>query len=126
MALYCQQVMEHFTNPRNMGEIENADGIGEAEHPSDGDLITLNIKVSEGKLSDVKFRAYGCANTIAVASSVTEMAIGKTLDEARGITASSVAQKFGGLPEDKMHCAGVGAAALHDAIDNYLDKQGHV
>lgn len=124
MPAYGEKVMEHFTNPRNVGVIEDADGIGEEGNPVCGDMMTFYIKVTDGKLSDVKFKTFGCGAAIAVSSMVSEMAMGKTIDEARKITPDVVAEQLGGLPKQKMHCSNLGAQALNKAIDDYLAKTG--
>lgn len=124
MPAYSEKVMDHFMNPRNVGEIEDADGIGEEGNPVCGDLMTFYIKVNDNRLSDVKFKTFGCGAAIAVSSIVSEMAIGKTLEEARKITPAVVARELGGLPKNKNHCSNLGAQALNRAIDNYLKKQG--
>ena len=116
--------MDHFMNPRNVGEIEDADGIGEEGNPVCGDLMTFYIKVNDNHLSDVKFKTFGCGAAIAVSSIVSEMAIGKTLEEARKITPAVVAEELGGLPKNKYHCSNLGAQALNRAVDDYLKKQG--
>ena len=121
--MYSDKVMDHFKNPRNVGEMENADGIGEVGNPVCGDMMTFYIKVKDNKLEDVKFNTFGCGAAIAVSSMVSEMAKGKTLDEALKITNASVAQELGGLPPNKMHCSNLGADALHRAIENYKNKQ---
>jgi nitrogen fixation NifU-like protein len=126
MPVYSEKVMEHFMNPRNVGEIENADGIGEVGNPVCGDLMTFYIKVDDNRLSDVKFKTFGCGAAIAVSSIVSEMAMGKTLEEARKITPTLVAHELEGLPKNKYHCSNLGAQALNKAIDNYLKKQGKV
>jgi nitrogen fixation NifU-like protein len=126
MPVYSEKVMEHFMNPRNVGEIENADGIGEVGNPVCGDMMTFYIKVADNRLSDVKFKTFGCGAAIAVSSIVSEMAMGKTLEEARKITPALVAQELEGLPKNKYHCSNLGAQALNKAIDNYLKKQGKV
>ncbi len=122
MPFYSQKVMDHFSNPRNVGEIENPDGIGEVGNPVCGDMMTFYIKVKDGRLEDVKFKTFGCGAAIAVSSMVSEMAKGKTLDEALKITNASVAEELGGLPPNKMHCSNLGADALHKAIEDYLSK----
>lgn len=125
MAMYSDKVMEHFMNPRNVGEIEDADGIGEVGNPVCGDMMTFYIKVDdEGRLSDVKYKTFGCGAAIAVSSMISEMAKGKTLEEAMKITREDVAQELGGLPKNKMHCSNLGADALHKAIQDYLEKKG--
>ena len=122
-AIYSDTVMDHFSNPRNVGEIPDADGIGEIGNPVCGDMMTFYIKVDDDKLTDVKFKTFGCGAAIAVSSMVSEMAIGKTLDEALKITREDVAEQLGGLPKQKMHCSNLGADALHKAIQDYLSKQ---
>jgi len=124
MPVYNEKVMEHFMNPRNVGEIENPDGIGEVGNPVCGDMMTFYIKVDDNRLSDVKFKTFGCGAAIAVSSMVSEMAKGKTLEEVRKITPALVAQELEGLPKNKYHCSNLGAQALNKAIDNYLKKQG--
>jgi len=121
--MYSQKVMDHFMNPRNVGEIENADGIGEEGNPTCGDAMKIFIKVDDkGVITDVKFKTFGCGAAIAVSSMVTEMAIGKTIDEALKITKESVAKELDGLPPQKMHCSNLGADALHKAIEDYKQK----
>ncbi len=124
MPVYSDKVMEHFMNPRNVGEIADADGIGEEGNPVCGDMMTFYIKVDNNHLSDVKFKTFGCGAAIAVSSIVSEMAMGKTLEEARKITPALVAQELEGLPKNKYHCSNLGAQALNKAIDDYLKKQG--
>jgi nitrogen fixation NifU-like protein len=124
MPIYSDTVMDHFTNPRNVGEIEDADGIGEEGNPVCGDMMTFYIKVDNNHLSDVKFKTFGCGAAIAVSSIVSEMAKGKTIEEARKITPALVAKELEGLPKNKFHCSNLGAQALNKAIDDYLTKQG--
>ena len=124
MPIYSEKVMEHFMNPRNVGEIENPDGVGEEGNPVCGDMMTFYIKVDNNHLSDVKFKTFGCGAPIAVSSIVSEMAKGKTLEEARKITPALVAEELEGLPKNKYHCSNLGAQALNKAIDDYLKKQG--
>jgi len=124
MPVYSEKVMEHFMNPRNVGEIEDADGMGEEGNPVCGDLMTFYIKVKDNRLSDIKFKTFGCGAAIAVSSIVSEMAMGKTLDEARKITPALVAKELEGLPKNKYHCSNLGAQALNKAIDDHLKKQG--
>jgi nitrogen fixation NifU-like protein len=121
--MYSDKVMDHFQNPRNVGVIENADGIGQVGNPVCGDMMTFYIKVKDNKLEDVKFQTFGCGAAIAVSSMVSEIAIGKTLDEAMKITNSLVAKELGGLPKNKLHCSNLGADALHAAIENYKKRQ---
>lgn len=121
--MYSDIVMEHFSNPRNAGVIEDADGVGEAGNPLCGDMMTFYIKVNNNTLEDVKFQTFGCVAAIAVSSIVSEMAKGKKVDEAQQITRKAVAQALGGLPPNKMHCSNLGAEALSLAIKNYQDKQ---
>jgi nitrogen fixation protein NifU and related proteins len=123
MPVYSEKVMEHFTNPRNVGEIEDADGVGEEGNPVCGDMMTFYIKVKDNRLEDVKFKTFGCGAAIAVSSMVSEMAKGRTLEEALEITPQSVADQLEGLPKNKFHCSNLGAQALHKAIQDYRDKQ---
>jgi nitrogen fixation NifU-like protein len=123
MPLYSEKVMDHFMNPRNVGEIPDADGVGEVGNPVCGDMMTFYIKVKDGRLEDVKFKTFGCGAAIAVSSMVSEMAKGKTLEEAEKITNELVAEQLGGLPKNKLHCSNLGADALHAAIENYREKQ---
>lgn len=122
--MYSEKVMEMFRNPKNMGEIENPDGIGRVGNPKCGDLMELYIKVENDIITDVKFKTFGCAAAIATSSMVTEMAVGKTLDEALEITRKDVADELEGLPPLKMHCSNLAADALHAAIDDYRKRQG--
>ncbi len=124
MPMYSEKVMEHFMNPRNVGEIKDADGIGEEGNPVCGDMMTFYIKVKDNRLEDVKFQTFGCGAAIAVSSMVSEMAKGKTLEEALEITPSVVAQELGGLPKNKYHCSNLGAQALRKAIKDYATKKG--
>ena len=120
--MYTDKVMEHFTNPRNAGVIDDADGIGEVGNPVCGDMMTFYIKVKDNTLSEVRFKTFGCVAAIAVSSMVSEMATGKTLKEAKSITKQSVAASLDGLPKEKMHCSNLGAEALSEAIKNYEEK----
>jgi nitrogen fixation NifU-like protein len=124
MPIYSEKVMDHFTNPRNVGEISNPDGVGEEGNPVCGDMMTFYIKVKDNRLDDVKFKTFGCGAAIAVSSMVSEMAKGKTIDEARKITPELVAKELEGLPKNKFHCSNLGAQALNKAIDDYLAKHG--
>ncbi len=123
MPIYSQKVMDHFMNPRNVGEIENPDGIGEEGNPVCGDMMTFYIKVKDNRLEDVKFKTFGCGAAIAVSSMVSEMAKGKTLEEAMKITPALVADQLEGLPKNKFHSSNLGAQALHKAIEDYLNKK---
>ncbi len=123
MPLYSEKVMDHFMNPRNVGEIENPDGVGEEGNPVCGDMMTFYIKVKDDHLEDVKFKTFGCGAAIAVSSMVSEMAKGKTLEEAMKITPQSVADELEGLPKNKFHCSNLGAQALNKAIQDYLGKK---
>jgi len=126
LPVYSEKVMEHFMQPRNVGEIEDADGVGEVGNPVCGDMMTFYIKVNDNRLADVKFKTFGCGAAIAVSSMVSEMAKGKTIEEAMAITNNSVAEELGGLPKNKFHCSNLGADALHKAIEDYLSKKGQV
>ena len=122
--MYTEKVMEHFTNPRNVGEIENADGVGEVGNMKCGDIMRIYIKVNDQDvIEDVKFRTFGCGAAIATSSVVTEMVKGKTIDEALEITNQQVAEELGGLPENKMHCSNLAADALHKAIEDLKNKR---
>jgi nitrogen fixation NifU-like protein len=115
--------MDHFMNPRNVGEIEDADGVGEEGNPTCGDAMRITIKVENDIITEVKFKTFGCGAAIAVSSMVTEMAKGKTLDEALTITKESIADELEGLPPQKMHCSNLGADALRRAIEDYRGRQ---
>ncbi|HEY6585913.1 MAG TPA: Fe-S cluster assembly scaffold protein NifU, partial [Candidatus Methanoperedens sp.] len=120
---YSEKVMDHFRNPRNVGQIKDADGIGRVGNPVCGDLMEMQIKVENNILKDVKFKTFGCGSAIATSSMITEMAIGKTLEEALKITRGQVAEELGGLPLIKMHCSNLAADALHAAIKDYMSKK---
>jgi nitrogen fixation NifU-like protein len=121
--IYSDKVMDHFSNPRNVGTLPDANGVGQVGNPVCGDMMTFYIKVKDDKLSDIKFQTFGCGAAIAVSSMVSEMALGKTLDEAMAITNEKVAEELGGLPKNKMHCSNLGADALHLAIRNFRARQ---
>jgi nitrogen fixation NifU-like protein len=121
--MYSQKVMEHFKNPHNMGEIPDADGVGTVGNPVCGDLMTMYIKVKDNRLQDIKFKTYGCGSAIATSSMTTDIARGKTLEEALKITRADVADSLGGLPPVKMHCSNLAADALHAAIEDYYKRQ---
>ena len=120
--MYSEKVMEHFSNPRNVGDMQDPDGIGEVGNPVCGDMMTFYIKVKDDVLIDVKFKTFGCVAAISVSSMVSEMAKGKTLKEATSITNKSVASALDGLPKEKMHCSNLGAEALAKAIEDYEKK----
>jgi nitrogen fixation NifU-like protein len=122
--MYTEKVMEHFKNPRNVGEIPDADGIGTVGNPVCGDLMTIYIKVVDNRLADIKFKTFGCGSAIATSSMITELAKGKTLEEGLKITRANVADELGGLPAVKMHCSNLAADALHAAIEDYYKKHG--
>ncbi|MFO7578392.1 MAG: Fe-S cluster assembly scaffold protein NifU [Pelovirga sp.] len=117
--MYTEKVMEHFSNPRNVGEIEDADGVGEVGNASCGDIMKIYLKVEDNIIKDVKFKTFGCGAAIATSSMVTELAIGKTIDEALVLTNQAVADALDGLPPAKMHCSNLAADALHEAIKDY-------
>ncbi len=122
--MYSEKVMDHFTNPRNVGVMDDADGIGEEGNPVCGDAMKLFIKVKDNVITEIKFQTFGCASAIAVSSMVTEIAKGMTLDEAMKVSKQSLADALDGLPPQKMHCSNLGADALHMAIEDYKNKQG--
>ena len=123
VQMYNEKVMDHFTNPRNVGEVEDASGVGEVGNPTCGDIMRISIKVSDdGIIEDVKFKTFGCGAAIATSSMVTELVKGKSLDEALEITNKAVAEALGGLPPAKMHCSNLAADALHKAIEDYKNK----
>ena len=121
--MYSEKVMEHFTHPRNVGEIGDADGIGEVGNPVCGDMMSFYIKVKDDRIEDIKYKTFGCVAAIAVSSTVSEMAKGKTLDEARAITKKAAAEALDGLPKEKMHCSNLGAKALSKAIEDYEERR---
>jgi len=120
--MYSDKVMEHFRNPRNMGEIPDADGVGTVGNPVCGDLMTMYIKVKDNNIADIKFKTFGCGAAIATSSITTELAKGKTLKEAMKIARKDVADALEGLPPVKMHCSNLAADALHAAIEDYYKK----
>ncbi len=117
--------MDHFMNPRNVGELPGANGVGEVGNPVCGDIMRIQIKVEDGKIEDIKFKTFGCGAAIATSSMVTEMVKGKTLDEAMAISNRAVAEALGGLPPVKMHCSNLAADALHKAIEDYRSHGGN-
>jgi nitrogen fixation protein NifU and related proteins len=122
--MYSDKVMDHFSNPRTVGEIENADGVGEVGNASCGDIMKIFLKVENNIIQDVKFKTFGCGAAIATSSMVTELAIGKSLEDALTLTNDAVAEALDGLPPAKLHCSNLAADALHEAIKNYMEKQG--
>jgi nitrogen fixation NifU-like protein len=121
--MYSQKVMDHFANPRNIGEIPDADGIGMEGNPTCGDAMQISIKVENGVIVDAKFKTFGCGAAIAVSSMVTEMVKGKTIEEALKISKEAVADALDGLPPQKLHCSNLGADALKKAIEDYMGKK---
>lgn len=121
--MYTEKVMDHFTNPRNVGEIENANGVGEVGNAKCGDIMRIYLDVQDNIIKDVKFKTFGCGAAIATSSMVTELVMGKTLDEALKISNDAVAEALDGLPPAKMHCSNLAADALHEAIKDYISKK---
>jgi len=119
---YSAKVMDHFMNPRNVGEIDGADGVGEVGNPACGDMMRLYLKIEEGRVRDAKFRTFGCGAAIASSSMLTEMIKGKTVDEARAITNQQVAEALDGLPAVKIHCSVMAEQAVKSALDDYTKK----
>ena len=122
-SLYSEEVMEHFRNPRNVGDMENPDGTGHVGNPVCGDIMELYIKVDNNVITDAKFKTFGCGAAIATSSMVTEMVKGKTIEEALEVSNKAVAEALGGLPPIKMHCSVLAEEALRSAIDDYHSKQ---
>ena len=122
--MYSEKVLDHFKNPRNVGEIEDADGVGTVGNPVCGDMMSVYIKVKDNRIDDIKFKTLGCGAAIATTSMTTELAKGKTLDEAMEITRQEVADELGGLPPVKMHCSNLAADALHEAVKDYKKRKG--
>lgn len=121
--MYSKKVIDLFQNPHNVGEIADADGVGEVGNPTCGDMMSLYIKVKDEKIDDIKFKTFGCAAAIATSSMITDLAKGKSLDEAMKITRKDVADSLDGLPPIKMHCSNLAADALHAAIEDYRKKK---
>jgi len=121
--MYSDKVMEHFKNPRNVGEIPDADGIGKVGNPTCGDVMFIYIKVKDNIITDIKFKTLGCGAAIATSSMITEMARGKTLEEAMKISRGDVAEALDGLPPQKMHCSNLAADGLKAAIEDYEKKK---
>jgi len=120
--MYSEEVLDHFKNPQNMGELENPDGVGEVGSPVCGDVMRITIKVKDNKIADIKFKTFGCIAAIATSSMLTELAKGKTLEEAEKLTSKDIADKLGGLPPLKMHCSNLAADALKKAIEDFKSK----
>ena len=121
--MYTELVMDHFKKPRNVGVIEDADGVGEVGNPLCGDMMTIYLKIEDDHIKNIKFQTFGCGAAIAVSSMLTELAEGKSLDEAKAITNKDVAKALEGLPKNKLHCSNLGADALHMAIKDYEDRK---
>jgi len=122
--IYSDKVLDHFRNPRNVGELEHPDGVGVEGNPVCGDLMEIQIQVEAGRIKDIRFKTFGCGSAIATSSMVTELAKGRTLEEAMKITRETVAKELDGLPAQKMHCSNLAADALHRAIEDYWKKHG--
>ena len=124
MALYSDKVMDHFMNPRNVGEIADADGVGEVGNAKCGDIMKMYLKIKDGKINDVKFETFGCASAIASSSMATELIKGKTIDEALAVTNKQVVDELDGLPAHKLHCSVLAEEAIKSAVKDYYDKNG--
>ena len=124
MALYTDIVMDHFLNPRNVGEISNADGVGEVGNAKCGDIMKMYLKITDGRIEDVKFETFGCGSAIASSSMATEMIKGKTIDEALAVTNRDVVDALGGLPAHKLHCSVLAEEAVKAAVKDYYDRNG--
>lgn len=126
--MYTEKVMDHFSNPRNVGEIEDASGVGEVGNAVCGDIMKVYLKIEDNRIIDAKFKTFGCGAAIATSSMVTEMVKGKTLEEALTITNRAVAEALDGLPPQKMHCSNLAADAMHKAIEDYMktDKEKNI
>lgn len=124
MALYTETVMDHFMNPRNVGEIENADGIGEVGNAKCGDIMKMYLKIENNVITDVKFETFGCGSAIASSSMATEMIKGKTVEEALAVTNKQVVDALGGLPAHKLHCSVLAEESIKSAVKDYYDKNG--
>ncbi len=122
-GMYSKEVLTHFKDPKNMGEIKDADGIGKVGNPACGDIMYVYIKVEDNRITDIKFKTFGCVAAIATSSMITELAKGKTLEEAEKITRKDVSSSLGGLPAIKEHCSNLAADALKAAIDDYREKR---
>ena len=124
MALYTDTVMDHFQHPRNVGSIENADGMGGVGNAKCGDIMKMYLKIQDNVITDVKFETFGCGSAIASSSMATEMIKGKTIDEALAVTNKQVVDALGGLPAHKLHCSVLAEEAIKSAIKNYYDRNG--
>ncbi|MCI5992912.1 MAG: Fe-S cluster assembly scaffold protein NifU [Clostridiales bacterium] len=124
MALYTDTVMDHFMHPRNVGSIENADGVGEVGNAKCGDIMKIYLKIDDNRVTDVKFETFGCGSAIASSSMATEMIKGKTIDEALALTNKEVVDALGGLPVHKLHCSVLAEEAVKSAIQDYYEKNG--
>ena len=124
MMLYSEKVMDHFTNPRNVGEIENADGVGEVGNAKCGDIMKMFLKIDDGVITDVKFKTFGCGAAVATSSIATEMIKGKKLDDALKLTNKAVIEALDGLPDSKIHCSVLAEQALKSAIADYYKRNG--
>ena len=122
--MYTEQVMEHFTNPRNVGEIVDADGVGEVGNAKCGDIMKIFLKIKDGIIEDVKFKTYGCASAIATSSIATEMIKGQPIEKAVELSNKAVVEALGGLPAHKIHCSVLAEQAIKTALRNYYEKQG--
>jgi nitrogen fixation NifU-like protein len=124
MALYSETVMDHFRNPRNVGMIEDADGVGEVGNVQCGDIMKIYLKINEGIISDVKFETFGCGSAIASSSMATEMIKGKPVAEAMALTNRAVAEALDGLPAHKLHCSVLAEEAIKKALQDYYERNG--
>ena len=124
MALYTDTVMDHFLHPRNVGEIADADGVGEVGNAKCGDIMKMYLKIKDGKIEDVKFETFGCGSAIASSSMATEMIKGKTIDQALAVTNRQVVDALGGLPAHKLHCSVLAEEAIKKALQDYFDRKG--
>lgn len=124
--MYSEKVIDHFTNPRNVGEIENANGVGQVGNAKCGDIMRISMVVENDVIKDIKFKTFGCGAAVATSSMVTEMVKGKNVNEALDISNAAVAEALGGLPEAKLHCSNLAADAVHEAIKDYIQKKTKV
>ncbi len=122
--MYSEKVLDHFQNPRNVGEIENPDGVGQAGNPKCGDIMKIYLRVEDDIITDIKFKTFGCASAIASSSMATELVKGRSIDEAWDLTNSVVAEALDGLPPIKMHCSVLAEEAIHAAINDYRKRKG--